>query len=103
MENHQIIYSTTFFKPVRRMLEYAENVNVYDDMRVERIHSYSIFPNQDFMVDGIPLLNVYGQKIANDLYAEKMEHQEENADITLMDLEEDEVFDGNIRCDYSDL
>lgn len=105
MQNCQIINTSTFIKPVRQMTEYIETIKIYEDRRVERIRDYSIFPDPENMIDGKSLLNVYGQKIANDLYTEKIEqnNNNNNANITLKDLEEDEVFNGNIRCDYSDL
>lgn len=56
---------TNIFKPVRSMLEYQIEYTYYSNGNMIAKTVYNVFPPD--MIDGIPLLNVYGQKILNDI------------------------------------
>ena len=53
--------SATLIKPVRTMTEYEWCITWYSNGAVSREVTYSLLPGN--MVDGVPLLNVYGQKV----------------------------------------
>lgn len=65
--NPQMIYQKTYFKPVRKMREYNLVVEAYLDRSVKRYHEDTILPKTEDLVDGVALLNVYGQWIYNSL------------------------------------
>lgn len=103
MENN-LIYIESFMKPVRRMLEFTAETFVTPDGEVLQRRPYSIYPPMEEFVDGIPLLNVYGQKIYNDFMENKYCQREDNCcDFEESDIIEEEEDNGDIRCDYSDL
>lgn len=55
-----------FIKPVRsEMIENEMRIRIYSNGDVERQYKYNVFPPS--LIDGTPLLNVYGQQIYNDL------------------------------------
>lgn len=56
---------TNIFKPVRSMLEYQIEYTYYSNGNMIAKTIYNVFPPK--MVDNTPLLNVYGQKILNDI------------------------------------
>ena len=60
-----LIYQDDFIKPVRTLTEEHSVVEAYDDGTFKRYTISTIFPDASELVDGIPLLNVYGQYIYN--------------------------------------
>jgi len=77
MKNKPKIYKQVYYKPVRRLIEEELNVEVYIDQSVKRYKTNTIFPDYAQCIDGIPLLNVYGQWIYNSLTQIKEENNEE--------------------------
>lgn len=55
----------TLWKPVRMMLENETIYTFYANGDLIARRTYSVYPKK--MVDDIPLLNVYGQKILNEV------------------------------------
>lgn len=60
----------TLFRPVRQMYAWGERMIWHADGSMERYYTNSIFPYEN--IDGMPLFNIYAQKIKNDL--EEKEH-----------------------------
>lgn len=59
----------TLLKPVREMIQQKEKIIWYNDGRMDRFYTYDVFPYHN--IDNIPLFNIYGQKIYNDLKQEE--------------------------------
>lgn len=77
------IYRQTYYKPVRVMKEYDLVVEAYRDQSVKRYHENTIFPKTETLVDGVALLNVYGQWIYNSLTEKNTDNENINEDIEL--------------------
>lgn len=73
----KLIYHQEYTKPVRSMMEYTLNIDVYSDQSVQRYLTNTIFQDPSFYIDGMPLLNVYGQWIYNSLTQVKDDLPEE--------------------------
>lgn len=58
----------TSVKPVRSMTEYIQQIEYASNGDLQAYFTYSIFPGNH--VDNIPLLNVYGQQVYNNLTAQ---------------------------------
>lgn len=67
---------TTVMKPIRDTLETQASIVWYDNGDMDRITTYNVYP--PYMVDNIPALNVYGQKIYNMLIQQLTTQQEED-------------------------
>lgn len=60
-------------KPIRDVPEYEQEIVWSDDGSIQRNYTYNIYSNN--AIDGLNLLNVYGQKLYNDFC--KTKEQEE--------------------------
>jgi hypothetical protein len=83
MDNKPIlIYKQTYYKPVRRMLDENLVVEAYSDQSVRRYKINTVYQDVSQYVDGIPLLNIYGQwiynSLTNQIKYENPEDQSEN-------------------------
>lgn len=70
------LIQTTVMKPIRDTLETQASIVWYDNGNMDRVTTYNVYP--PYMVDNIPVLNVYGQKIYNMLIQQLTTQQEED-------------------------
>lgn len=52
-------------RPVRNMLDYREKLVYYPNGNMDRYYIESVFPYEN--IDGTPLLNIFGQKVLNNI------------------------------------
>jgi hypothetical protein len=71
----------TLTKPVRQMVERIETFEYYSDGSINRMVNFTVLPLEN--IDDRPLMNVYGQKIMNDIIRERMMEEDLDGDCGL--------------------